>query len=283
VSGDLDGMMTNVEELCDGKDNDCDMQIDESSNCSQDCMTDGCAANLTCDTMLNRCVAPQTVGSSCTSDAQCATGFCAPAAALALDPGVIQSGVCSTSCCSTADCAAGSVCMAPGTGARICVRPELAGRGEGADGADCRSGASCASGVCSGGTCRALCRTDDACTEGNCMVGSALLGAGSQWYCSSGIGRGDAGDFCTVFDPTACKSGLCQDSTCVSACGSTADCPAGTACTYVNTSASSSAARWVTGCVAKATTTGVCCTDADCGEGSCAPTQTGDHWEMRCR
>jgi len=284
LEGDLDGMDNEVQEVCDGKDNDCDTRIDESSNCSQDCATTGCASDLVCDAELNRCVAPQTVGSSCSSDAQCATGFCAPAAALALDPGVIQSGVCGTACCASTDCGSGNVCLTPGTGARVCVRPEIAGRGEGTEGVECASDSNCASGVCISGECKALCRSETMCGEDSCMLDQTFLRSGSAWYCNASIGRGGAGDFCTIYDPTACKSGLCgQDSKCVSACGNGLDCPEGTDCGYLSAGGLAGGSSWVTGCVTAATGA-VCCTDLDCGMGGhCAPVKTEDHWEMRCR
>jgi hypothetical protein len=282
-AGDPDDADTEVQELCDGKDNDCDTAIDEAGGCSQDCATNGCTGDLVCDSALNRCVAPQTVGSSCSSDAQCATGFCAAAAALALDPGVIQSGVCGTACCSSTDCASGSVCLMPGTGARVCVRPEIAGRGTGADGAECATDANCASGVCTQSVCKALCRNDASCGDAVCMLDQNLLRAGSSWFCNEGVGRGDGGDFCSVFDPTACKSGVCTDSKCVSACGNGTDCAEGLQCGYLAATGLAGASSWVTGCMPTASTV-VCCTDADCGVGGrCGAAETGDHWEMHCR
>jgi hypothetical protein len=121
------------------------------------------------------------------------------------------------------------------------------------------------------------------CGEDSCMLDQTLSRAGGSWYCNSGIGRGGGGDFCTIFDPTACKSGLCQDAKCVSACGSAIDCPDGTDCGYLSAGGLGGGSSWVTGCVASALGA-VCCTDLDCGTGGrCAPMQNSDHWEMRCR
>jgi len=288
TQSDLDGSAT-VEERCDGKDNDCDGDIDESPLCDQNqqCVPGGCIGELICDEDRGQCVAPQAQGSRCSSDAECAGGFCVSTSAIGLDQLLVAS-FCATACCTDSDCSGGGVCVQPGTGARVCLPPEIGGRQAREEGQACFGSAECASGVCLSGECRATCTRDTDCSAGVCrlnVLASGLLSGAGSWVCGESRGGGEVGDRCTAFDPNACRSGLCRDTSCAGPCASDADCGAGRVCDYVTVQGLLGGGR-VTACVPAASERPgtPCCTNAECAASeTCRPVREQDEWGMFCR
>jgi hypothetical protein len=280
-----------VVEACDGRDNDCDGKIDEDQRCEamRSCAADGdCASGLQCDTESGQCVAPSNTGSLCKTDAQCGDGFCISAAAIGLG-GVLSDKLCATACCKDADCPADRVCVQSGSGARVCLPAEIAGRRSTQEGERCALSADCASGVCQRSRCVATCSRDTDCAGETCRlnstVASILTGAGS-FICGEVGGRGDTNDLCTALDPVSCKSALCSDNRCAAPCAADADCPIGLSCGYVRLPSLLGGGR-VTACVAReqvaAAPGATCCTNDDCGAAQvCRPMEVGDAWGMYC-
>jgi hypothetical protein len=279
-------------ELCDGRDNDCDSQVDEDPSCepTRSCAVGSCADGLVCDREQDRCVMPRTRGSLCSSDAECSDGFCVTTAAFGLDD-VLSDSLCATACCKDADCASGSVCVQSGSGARVCLPTEIAGRQRGEEGDRCSRSGDCASGVCQDGRCVATCSGDDDCGRATCRLNvttSTLLEGAGAWICGEPGGRDAAGSLCTSFDPGACRSALCLASRCAAPCGSDADCDDGFACRYASVRGLLGGGR-VTACVSMSSaedfdTRAPCCTSADCDEGqSCRPMRAGEAWGMYCQ
>jgi hypothetical protein len=287
-------------EDCDGKDNDCDGKIDEDPSCAplRTCVQTGCPQALTCDTQSNQCVASQPSGSSCKSDAECGAGFCISTSALGLS-NVLADKLCGTACCKDADCPTGRVCTQSGSGARVCLPTDIAGRQRGQDGDQCMRSSDCRSGVCQRGRCIATCSRDADCSGETCrlnVLSSSLLSGAGAFVCGTAAGRGNPGDLCTAFDPTSCKSALCLDALqCGAPCGSNADCEGGMVCRYVSVQGLLGGGR-VTACVPPDTqSTGpaqsTCCTSTDCHTGeACRPMQGGagqgsqgsKEWGMYC-
>jgi hypothetical protein len=291
-------------EACDGKDNDCDGKVDEDPSCAplRTCVQTGCRAPLTCDMATNQCLAPRSTGSSCKSDAECGDGFCISPGALGLG-NVLMDSLCGTACCKDSDCKSGSVCTQSGSGARVCLPADIAGRQTGASGSRCTQSSQCASGVCQMGHCVDTCTSDADCAGETCRLNNmttALLSGAGAFVCGQAAGRGDAGDLCTGFDPTSCKSGICYGVNCASPCGSQADCPEGLTCEYVSMQGLLGGEGRLTLCVvamAQSTTSpmsstmvptptppGVpCCTSSDCSSGeACKPMQASNDWGMYC-
>ena len=278
-------------ERCNGLDDDCDGEVDEIPRCAptRDCVRGGCGEGLTCDTEQNRCVAPRTRGSLCRSDAECgADGFCVTTAAIGLED-VLADSLCATACCKDADCAEGSVCVQSGSGARVCLPAEIAGRQSGEEGDRCTSSSQCGSGVCQDRRCVATCSNDADCGDESCRLNvqtSTLLEGAGAWICGAPGGRMSAGALCTSFDPTACVSALCEGAHCAAPCGSDTDCSEGLVCRYVTVRGLLGGGR-VTACVPGESDpeAASCCTSASCTEGeTCRPIPiSNESWGMFCQ
>jgi hypothetical protein len=282
-----------LEESCDGRDNDCDGDVDEEPRCEpmRSCATDGCASGLVCDLEQNRCVAPRTRGSSCRSDTECDPGFCVSTAALGLE-GQVSDGLCATACCKDDDCSSGAVCVQSGSGVRVCLPAEIAGRQLEEEGARCSRSRDCASGVCQDGRCVATCSSDQDCDDETCRLNvatSTLLEGAGAWICGEPGGRDQPGSLCSSFDPSACRSALCLRSRCAAPCSADADCVEGYACRYTTVQGLLGAGR-VTACLpvsddaaAPDEPAATCCTTQDCEGGeTCRPSQVAEEWGMYC-
>ena len=275
---------------CDGKDNDCDGDIDEGSECAatQDCTQESCAAlGLSCDQEMGRCIAPRPEGSRCNTDAECEDGFCADPEALDLD--MLGTRICGRACCTDSDCDQGSSCVHAQNGARVCLPSEFGARQDGEPGERCEQDAQCLSGVCVLGRCTASCtRNEDCSGEDICAINSAIAGlfGGSAWVCGPAVGRGEVGARCSVFDPTACLTGLCLTNRCAAPCATDVDCPQGLSCRYVAVEGLLTSGREgrLTACVASSAGSeeAPCCTNADCDGAICEPMRREGGWGMFC-
>jgi hypothetical protein len=262
--------------------------VDEDAECPsmQGCAVRGCAEGLACDIERDICIAPLRRGSLCRSDAECGNGFCVSPAALGLQTALAEH-LCATACCRDADCSIGSVCVQSGSGARVCLPVEIAGRQSGAVGERCARSSECASGVCQSERCVDTCSSSSDCGAGICRINaqrSTLLEGAGAWICGEPSGRLPAGAPCSSLDPAACASGLCLDNRCVAPCGADADCGQGFTCRYVVVQGLLGAGR-VTACLAADADAApsTCCTSTDCGDGlSCRPERMEAGWGMYC-
>jgi hypothetical protein len=275
-------------ELCDGKDNDCDGKVDESPECmqSQSCMQTGCLAGQVCDEPSGRCIVPRAVGSGCSGDSECQSGFCVNPSELG-SPGDAQAKRCASACCTDNDCSQGTVCAVSSSGLRACLPADIVGRGEVALGMACSRAADCASGLCVSRKCRARCKSDADCTGSGlrCVLGVVGSNGAQAWVCDEASGRGEAGTICTGFDPTGCKSGACDGTTCAAPCGRTSDCKSGTCDAHEVATLVPPAMVFVAMCTANADSSDtLCCTNSDCSPPQlCKPTMAGMHTLMTCQ
>jgi hypothetical protein len=277
------------QEPCDGYDNDCDGEVDEADACEsmRSCAADRCPGDLVCDPETQRCVAVRSYGSLCSSDAECGTGFCVSRSALGLES-VLAESLCATACCRDADCGAGAVCVQSGSGVRVCLPSDIAGRENRQEGERCSSSAQCASGVCQEDRCAATCSGAADCEDETCrlnVLASSLLSGAGAFVCGPPGGRQESGALCSAFDPIACQSGLCWESRCAAPCGADLDCAEGLACRYIRVQGLLGGGR-VTACVpvdGPGQTGGACCTSTDCAAGqTCRPARSGSEWGMQC-
>lgn len=166
--GACEGMILPSPEICDGKDNNCDGQVDENPDTL-------CNPGFTCS---NGVCVPKVCG----VEQYCPEGF-----------------ACTGGACTAAPCGAGGTLCGAGQVCEYgaCVDP--------CAGVHCATGATCASGVCSGGGCyNASCAPGLVCHDGAC-----------------------AADPCAT---VACPSGtFCRAGDCVQAC-TFVTCPAGQRC-----------------------------------------------------
>lgn len=276
------------EERCDGRDNDCDGVVDNGPGCSQlDCTEDPCGEGLRCDTETQRCVAVRSVGSACSSNADCVTQVCMSSEALALAGAPER--VCGLACCSDEDCPEGTVCHVSETGARSCLPTELVdGR---RSGASCNEDDDCASGVCDDRICSSLCARDADCGSGELCVfretTTSYFGSVGRFVCGEAQGELSDGADCSQFAFTAssrCEHGLCVESftggSCRAPCGSDADCEDG--CGTQQSTYFGSSVR-VSVCGSSSEFSRACCNDASCGEGArCRALESGFGWRMAC-
>jgi len=278
-------------DVCDGKDNDCDMKVDEDQSCaSTRCMQDtDCVSPQRCDRTSGQCFAPRPVGTVCRSDADCNQGLCMKMDAYPLGVELADSR-CVSACCSDLDCPEQSVCVVSDAGVRVCLPVSIAARGKRGLGDSCGSDAECSSGACIGGRCAQRCVTEAGCKSAACALSSGSPREARRFSCvESPLGREPAGSTCSAFDPTACRSGLCTGSnSCAKPCGRDADCGAEETCGHEQVRALLLGPSSVISYCERRTQTedaGLCCTNAECAKGQlCAPKAIdGRSWTMTCR
>jgi hypothetical protein len=301
-------------EVCDGKDNDCNGEIDEIPECIENIPgydpddpstwecdpadPDSCGAYLKCDPTTLRCVAPLQLGSFCNNDSACGDAICVDPAALNLERELGGQKICAQACCTDADCEQGNVCLIPGTGARVCVPASFAGLETKRAGEACRNSEQCSSGICSQRTCQTACASDDDCGDLSCIFDPAFsflsyVGNPGQFVCGEEQGLGEPGSICVA--ASNCRSGLCTAAVCTIPCGSNADCePYDAVCDYHATQAITGISlipgTRVSYCYiplpddpSTQPSGELCCKDEHCGPGTrCRPDMRRDAWGMYC-
>jgi hypothetical protein len=282
------------QELCDGKDNDCNGKVDEAPECApkNSCTQDGCKGAQICDSSTGVCIEPRPVGSGCKADSECAGGFCVHPGDFDLNMN-LKDDRCATACCNDGDCSSDSVCVASNNGTRLCIPASIAGRAGAQAGRSCARDSDCQSGACDRGHCASRCVTDSDCKSGSvCMLSPGNLNEPRLWLCGDPQGRDVGGAPCSQFDPTACRSGACTErNECAIPCGRNADCAADESCGYSPVRPLLSLQTSIaTACTTRNTSSSadsLCCTTSGCAKGQlCAPTETApgtNLWVMTCQ
>ena len=171
-----------VEEICNGKDDDCDAQTDEATcNDNKACTDDSCGGLAGCKNLNNKgnCDAD---GSVCTKDDACVDGNCVGGKAVVCS----DQNPCTTDICD------------PVAGCKFTLADGVACN---ADDSDCTVADSCKAGQCEPGLKKA-CASDDQCVEGKCSVitGKCAYLVKENQPCNDG-------NLCTKTD--ACKGEQC--------------------------------------------------------------------------
>lgn len=252
-----------------------------------------CAMGEICDPRRRVCIPPREFGEPCTFDEECVEGarcFEASALGIELPAGTQEFGVCSAPCCSHADCPDGTVCWAPGTGARGCLPPSVAPpAAEAPCGShdDCPAPQLCRARNSSAGTgtrWATTCAAPDGFSDGFCLAnsncfGNLCLGFGCAEPCrtSADCGRDS---YCTPYELSGTENVL---QVCLPFAGAHEAAPLGASCTFNGDCRG-------TGCLHPAQEgmapycTDACCTDADCASAGlvCRPFRYVQ-WSMLCQ
>jgi hypothetical protein len=247
--------------------------------CDPGCSTTGCVSPEVCNAATGHCYDPgmqggtQPLNAACTAASECQSSVC-------FDFGGSIGRRCVASCGTSGDCPASFTCY-DYFGARMCISNQLVANATFTDpaGATCADHTECKSYYC-----------DNVCIE-SCAENSDCGGGQCKWdeyspdfyisACNGPLGAGGNGASCTANNQ--CRSGVCYGSgTCGDLCGSTADCPNGNICGFVNFSVCQVsvfggclqwAVNFVKACIATTHGTGPIgtpCTDAGpCRDGLC--------------
>lgn len=280
------------EEICDGKDNDCDSRVDENRVCGEmkKCPEIECPENQICDVPNGVCIAPRPVGSGCMNDSDCKDGFCVSPGAFGLPSGLMDSR-CATACCSDTDCKEGNVCVISNSGARACLPRNIVGGGTKKALEACRTDRECMSGLCSRERCQTRCFHNSGCPGAGCILSFGDATEPRIFWCGALDQRMPSGDPCSL--ATSCQTNLCTaESICAAACSRDSDCPADQYCK------SSEVRAGIIGpmspiaiCAHRSSVPPdagnlphLCCTNDDCAGGLCAPESPRmAQWHMSCR
>ena len=260
------------DEICNGKDDNCDGIIDnpnlvcppnytcvpqtgrcvENGGTNQDggllvctpcsvSLTPGCCQSPNvCDPGTLACVPPgtQDAGATCSGNLACTTGICGDPAELGSGAPTGALAECTQPCCTSADCGTGAICWGGGTGGNYCVSATAAGRsaiGGGTPGASCSTGGDCRSGVCSGQTCEDTC-----CSDANCSGATT---------CAVATFAGNTTLACTIAGSTQPNQ----------MCGSNADCASGFCANYCSDAVGDDCLQTISLCAQP------CCSSNSCG------------------
>jgi Putative metal-binding motif len=217
-------------EICNGKDDDCDGQIDNGScpdgtTCAPrtgECVTAACDDAVkqcnppqVCDPGTRQCVTKGSAqtGDACKSDDECKRpDFCGYASALTAAVVKGSPGVCTKACCQSSDCPTDFVCYGYATGGNYCVSKTVLGRpalGTLNGGDACTDGARCRSGLCTtSGKCEDVCCSDASCTNGT-ICRATTIGAHTTFGCADPNGSVTSTTTCGGAD--RCAKGVCMD------------------------------------------------------------------------
>lgn len=243
-------------ETCDGKDNDCDGQVDLGATCSglKVCVAGACvcSAEHACGA---ECVDKQsdphncgTCGNACVSGATCQSGIChCPTGSVLcsnvcafVDSDWANCGTCGHACAYGATCQEG-LCVCPqieSLCANACVDTQTSLTDCGTCGNVCPSGASCAAGQCVCPTgqspCSGVCTNLSSDTSNCGSCGNPCVGGkgceGGMCVCPAGLAEcsGECADLGTNVSHcgacgfacqagTICQTGVCEDPNCMAA------------------------------------------------------------------
>jgi len=292
---------------CDGIDGDCDGMIDEDDDCPDGTACEGGICVSECGVCPDdqvcvdadgtpMCIVPLPLGDTCGADWQCLSELCASGVFV----GVSSERLCVSACCSDDDCPGGAVCSPGPTGARSCLPPSLAGRGDlgtRAAGLRCASSDECRSGLCGAASmCLGLCGSDDDCSVASTICRREVELGSDPFFAACGPALGTrATDTLCGMEP--CATGYCTGVRCAGTCRSSGDCtrgacaPGGGAQICGRTNGAGELGEDCMedgdcrelGCI-DGRCAALCCTSEDCDSDSkCEPTPNGMAVEMRCR
>jgi len=193
---------------------------------------------------------PLAVGEGCSSDSECASGFCLPSVFLTgLPPRATK--VCSRTCCSNSDCGGRGTCY-PTAGGNFCV----------ADAPACGAG------------CTACCKDGDCPSGGHEICANVSERGGIDFAACAGELPDASTDQCRK--NSDCASGSCVSNRCdyfVNPCCTASDCADGLVCQWAELDDESGAVHVFRGClggVGSARSGSPCTSPRDCGGGACA-------------
>jgi hypothetical protein len=249
-----------------------------------DCREDFvCTSPMECDATTGNCITPVTpLGMPCVSDGECSVGYCARADSVGLESRSAR--LCSMACCTDSDCPGESICFASDAGVKMCLPGSLVGRtkGPGTSFTACGSGPECQSGLCGGGDgCVGNCALDAHCGSGNtCMI--ANVNGVAQFVCQQGATGGGSGAPCGG----GCRSGICltPGDLCGAACRTTADCPSGWYCGWLEFTDGSGSVQVCSprpGGAGSGTDGDFCLSDLDCRDLQCVRSYA-ECWDSCC-
>lgn len=279
-----------ADEVCDGKDNDCNGKIDDGATCpgtntacidgkcvQNPCNPDGgtCPANEHCDAVTHTCVNNTTVGigQACTATSECDSPFfCADATVVGANVlPASATGMCTEPCCTSSNCPTGFVCYSPGSGGHYCVDPSKVGRaalGSDPAGATDNVATRCRSGELANGHCVDTCCNDSDCSGGTkCAYGK--MDTHDGMICQPSSGSGVDGDFCS--QPKECRDLVCGGFVCVAnCCGSNVCAGNGNACVYAKYNSSPDVVAFCAqGQLGSGAIGSTCQTSNDCATNDC--------------